>query len=209
MVSSHNASDENYQASQSHTGDFKLNDNHIEIEYQYGDSRFRGVGPADIVTMHASAFHAALDAPFRDHGHKKLAVKVAPDQLPLFQENDPLPSGNDSGSDTAVSLELAVSHSTDFLTSYLQYNTKTQKQQLMVVTELADKPAGAKGLGLNEYRHYYDLLADIPVSLPANFTARLTELVEDGLMRRHDDGTYTLTYKGKQLVETLLIAKQN
>ena len=76
-------------------------------------------------------------------------------------------------------------------------NKANQFDQIMIVTHFYQTVEGKPCVIVGDYNIAYEALQSIPVSKPANLSARLSDLVGKKLLYKKDAG-YALTEQGKK-----------
>lgn len=177
----------------------------LRVRYSFKNAEFEAEGTPEDVNRHAMAFLSVVTR--RKSSSNEAA---SPYQRSLFEESD-VPLFADNGTPETANHNGGRSHGDDDLLSFylkktLNPNTETcdatQSEQLLIITYYLEEYEHREHVVLADYRNAYSTLSKVPVSEPRNISARLGELVKDGLLRRVAGG-YALTLRGKPAVEKI------
>lgn len=178
----------------------------IWVRYKLKDAEFEGKGLAEEIKPHAMAFLAMVS-----NETPPMLITNRSDTVQVLEGSDKPVFGDTSLSEKSFA-NGSHNHSTaTLLTFYLKYGWDAkleksilkQQEQLLLISYYISTHQNVEVLHLEEYRQAYAQLAELPVKVPANITARLNELVAGEFMRKVGDG-YALTHKGKQAVRKLI-----
>ena len=187
----------------------------LRVRYRLGDAEFEAEGEVGDVNQHAVNFLSLVV-----RGNTVLSGEVSPKQLPLFDSAGAptvtvidKPSASNSRNDQLHSNGKVV----DLLTYYLKFEVDTntheqkigQRDQLLIITDYSHKYESKTWVMRSDYQTAYQILRRKPVKPPANLTARLSELDEQGYLVRGEQGGYALTIKGQRYVDNLREVRTN
>lgn len=176
----------------------------LRVRYSLKNAEFEAEGNPEDVNRHAIMFLSIATGQKTSRNH----IEVAPPyQLALFEESDvPLLADSDTSEDADQNGEGSRGED-DLVAFYLKKTMDpnsetcdaTQHEQLLIITHFFEEFKHRDHVKLADYRTAYVILSEVPVSVPRNITARLKELLKNGMLRSIAQG-YALTLRGKQIV---------
>jgi hypothetical protein len=172
--------------------------NKLRVHYKFPEGEFEAEGNVEDVNEHTKTFIMMLNHP---------STVISSEATLSVQENKPLSANNSlSGSNGMNNTHLPISlveFYTDTACDATGISDLGQREQILAITWYLSEHEGKSLMTLHDYQQAYLELAEIPVTLPNNLTARLSENVKAGLLVKSKDG-YKLTVRGKQQVRELL-----
>lgn len=180
----------------------------LRVRYSFGNAQFEGEGAVDEINRHVEAFLAIVG---RDK--PSATVNTIQQVSSVGENNEPLSANNGSSKEVIPNGEN--NHLVNSLTSfYLKYgwDAKTgksaisQADQILLITYYHAKHKHIAQLSMGDYQQAYAELADLPIKVPGNISARLSEIVQNGCLKKAGSA-YSLTHKGEQAVEKILVGK--
>jgi hypothetical protein len=176
-----------------------MEDREFYVRYKINDNEMEARGDRQHVNQHTVAF-INMVAP------KDTPVQL---QLPTAIENETPVFLSNTGVTENSSGTNGQHHNSpqDLISFYRKLAPKSQHDQIMIITYYSGKFDGREQLSSpGDYKQAYSKLGKIPVSEPANLSARVNELVDRGLLYRLDTGLIEITLIGEEYVENLAAA---
>src|SRR5574341_551929 len=175
-------------------------DDYLRVRYRYGDAEFEAEGAAKNVNQHTINFFGMLSQ------HQSNSADSV--QLPLLISSTEIPTLADNEISTTDDSTASPIKKPDLLTWYLQKATNseagehsaTQHEQLLIITLYIRDEGNRPYATTQDYKEAYEVLQRIPLDLPSNLSARLSENVKRGCLRKRDEG-YFITLEGEKVVE--------
>jgi hypothetical protein len=183
----------------------------IWVRYKFKEAEFEGRGSVEDIKPHVMTFLAIAT-----NGNPSLLTANATEKTVVLEESDKPLSANNGLSEKSIA-NGSENHSTaNLLTFYLKYgwdattekSILSQPNQLLLIGYYLTTYQNVELLHSEVYRQAYAELAEVPVTEPANITARLNTLISQEYMLRKANDSYVVTYKGKNAAQRLIAGEK-
>lgn len=175
----------------------------FRVRYRFGDKEFEAEGNVQDVNQHALTFLSAVMRGNGDANEQQSPVQIdlfdTVDESPKLTNNNVGKLHNITGNDKVE--ELLPFYTRIALNPETQEHQLTQHDQLLVITHFIQECMGKAEVERDDYKNaYYDLRL-VPVKEPANLTARLNELIEQGYVVKGKANGFVMTLRGKNYIQ--------
>lgn len=172
---------------------------YLRVSYRFGEAAFEAEGTPDDVNRHTAVFLTEVKGgSARVFGFDDLKIESGKNDVPMLPDTD---TSIQTQKNDAVhgDVSLVSFYMETFFDPSTGETNSSQHEQLLFITSCFETKRAQQVVLPTDYTAAYDELSEVPVKKPGNTSARLGELVEQGLLRKVGKG-YGLTVKGRQAV---------